>query len=105
MRATFARPFKQSREAISALSDQVLEAAAVRIRDMLGADRATLYIYDAAKEELRSRIAHTDGSAPLGNLYRSIDNQQAGATWSFYAQQPLLGTAAINDPFHVPIQP
>jgi putative ABC transport system ATP-binding protein len=54
-----------SREAIGALSDQVLEAAAVRIRDMLGADRATLYLYDAAKEELRSKIAHTSGAAPL----------------------------------------
>jgi putative ABC transport system ATP-binding protein len=54
-----------SREAIGALGDQVLEAAAVRIRDMLGADRATLYIYDAAAGELRSRIAHTDGGGPL----------------------------------------
>jgi putative ABC transport system ATP-binding protein len=54
-----------SREAISALSDQVLEAATVRIRDLLGADRATIYIYDAAREELRSRIAHTTGEIPL----------------------------------------
>jgi adenylate cyclase len=54
-----------SREAIGALSDQVLEAAAVRIRDMLGADRATLYLYDSTREELHSKIAHTDGAAPL----------------------------------------
>jgi len=54
-----------SREAIGALSDQVLEAAAVRIRDMLNADRATLYIYDAGKQELRSKIAHSSGQAPL----------------------------------------
>jgi putative ABC transport system ATP-binding protein len=62
----FLRTFEAgSREAIGALGDQVLEAAAVRIRDMLGADRATLYIYDAAKDVLRSKIAHTDGGAPL----------------------------------------
>lgn len=54
-----------SRDAIEALGDQVLEAAARRIRGMLNADRATLYLYDAEKEELRSRIAHSDGSVPL----------------------------------------
>jgi putative ABC transport system ATP-binding protein len=54
-----------SREAIGALSDQVLEAATVRIRDMLGADRATLYLYDATQEKLCSRIAHTEGGPPL----------------------------------------
>jgi putative ABC transport system ATP-binding protein len=53
------------REAIEALSDQVLEAATVRIRDMLNGDRATLYLYDAGNETLRSKIAHTDGGEPL----------------------------------------
>lgn len=62
----FLRTWEQgSREAIGALSDQVLDAAAIRIRDMLGADRATLYIYDAKTQQLQSRIAHTDGSAYL----------------------------------------
>jgi putative ABC transport system ATP-binding protein len=54
-----------SHEAIGAISDQVLEAAAVRIRDLLHADRATLYLYDAGKQELHSKIAHSDGQAPL----------------------------------------
>jgi putative ABC transport system ATP-binding protein len=54
-----------SREAIAALSDQVLEAAAVRIRNMLGADRATLYLYDESRAELHSKIAHSGGGAPL----------------------------------------
>lgn len=52
-------------EAIEALGDQVLEAATVRIRDMLNGDRATLYLYDAEQEVLRSKIAHTDRSVPL----------------------------------------
>jgi putative ABC transport system ATP-binding protein len=54
-----------SGEAIGALSDQVLDATAVRIRDVLSADRATLYIYDAERGELRSRIAHTEGATSL----------------------------------------
>jgi putative ABC transport system ATP-binding protein len=54
-----------SGEAIGALSDQVLEATAVRIRDVLHADRATLYVYDAERGELRSRIAHGEGTTPL----------------------------------------
>jgi len=54
-----------SRDAIGALSDQVLEAAAMRIRDMLGADRATLYIYDPVRKELNSRIAHSGGGDSL----------------------------------------
>ena len=52
-------------DAIEALGDQVLEAATLRIRDMLNGDRASLYLYDAEHELLRTRIAHSDGSVPL----------------------------------------
>jgi putative ABC transport system ATP-binding protein len=54
-----------SEEAIVALGDQVLAAATVRIRDMLNADRATLYLYDAQKAVLKSKIAHSEEDRPL----------------------------------------
>jgi adenylate cyclase len=54
-----------SRDAIEALGDQVLDAATARIRDMLNADRATIYIYDREKETLRSKIAHSNTADSL----------------------------------------
>ena len=54
-----------SRDAIEALGDQVLAAATARIRDMLNADRATIYIYDREKETLRSKIAHSNTADSL----------------------------------------
>jgi len=54
-----------SQDAIEALSDQVLNAATFRIRDMLNAERATMYLYDAESEALRSKIAHSDGTRSL----------------------------------------
>jgi len=52
-------------EAIEALGDEVLIAATARIRDMLNADRATLYLVDARQQVLRSKIAHASGAKPL----------------------------------------
>lgn len=52
-------------EATSTLLDQVLEAAAVRIRDMLHADRTTVYLVDQPKNTLYSRIAQHTGDEPL----------------------------------------
>jgi putative ABC transport system ATP-binding protein len=52
-------------EAIEALGDEVLVAATARIRDMLNADRATLYLVDAQQQVLRSKIAHAGGEKPL----------------------------------------
>jgi putative ABC transport system ATP-binding protein len=52
-------------EAIDALGDEVLIAATVRIRDMLNADRATLYLVDAERQILRSKIAHAGKERPL----------------------------------------
>jgi adenylate cyclase len=43
---------------------------------MLGADRATLYIYDPIKKELNSRIAHSEGG---GSLQISISAQSGVA--------------------------
>lgn len=54
-----------SQNAIEALGDEVLEAATRRIRDMLDADRATVYLYDAPREVLRSKIADAGGGQPL----------------------------------------
>lgn len=45
-------------EAIEALGDEVLTAATARIRDMLNADRATLYQVYPHQQVLRSKIAH-----------------------------------------------
>jgi len=54
-----------SEDAIEALSGQVLEAAAGRIRDMLNADRATMYLYDKEKEVLTSKLADSQGGKTL----------------------------------------
>jgi putative ABC transport system ATP-binding protein len=52
-------------DAIEALGDEVLQAATLRIRDMLNADRATLYVVDEKRGVLRSKIAHAGGQKPL----------------------------------------
>jgi putative ABC transport system ATP-binding protein len=52
-------------EAIEALGDEVLVAATARIRDILNADRATLYLVDTPQQVLRSKIAHAGGETPL----------------------------------------
>jgi putative ABC transport system ATP-binding protein len=54
-----------NQEAIDALMDQVLEAVTLRIRDILKADRATLYLVDRRNEVLRSKIAHHEGDRAL----------------------------------------
>ena len=52
-------------EATSTLLDQVLEAAAVRIRDLLHADRTTVFLVDPGRHLLYSRIAQHSGEEPL----------------------------------------
>jgi putative ABC transport system ATP-binding protein len=54
-----------NREAIEALLDQVLEAVTLKVRDLLRADRATLYLVDRAAGMLWSKIAHHAGERPL----------------------------------------
>jgi putative ABC transport system ATP-binding protein len=51
--------------AMEALIDQVLEAVTLKIKDLLRADRATLYLVDREKGQLRSKIAHHAGDKPL----------------------------------------
>ncbi len=50
-----------SQDAIDALSGQVLEAASARIRDMLNADRATMFLYDRRKKSGMLISALADG--------------------------------------------
>ena len=52
-------------EATSALVEHVTEATAVRIRELLGAERATVYLVDRENGRLVSKIAHHTGPEPL----------------------------------------
>jgi adenylate cyclase len=54
-----------SSESVSTMISQVLEAVTQKIRHVLNADRATLFLVDEARGILHSRIAHGDGGAPL----------------------------------------
>ncbi len=52
-------------ELLEGLLNQVLRAVTERIRDMLQAERATVFIVDRARGMLHSRIADTTGARPL----------------------------------------
>lgn len=52
-------------DATGALIDQVLDVTAERIRTILHAERTTVFVVDPAARELRSRVAHHTGEAPL----------------------------------------
>jgi putative ABC transport system ATP-binding protein len=52
-------------QAIQALLDQILEAVVFKIRELLGADRGTIFLVDRERGQLRSKIAETDSSQPL----------------------------------------
>jgi putative ABC transport system ATP-binding protein len=52
-------------DATRALLEQVMEVTAVRIRQLLGAERATVYIVDREHGLVRSKIAHHTGTDPL----------------------------------------
>jgi putative ABC transport system ATP-binding protein len=52
-------------QATSTLLHQVLEGAADRIRNLLHADRTTVYLVDRARGILQSKIAHHTGDEPL----------------------------------------
>jgi putative ABC transport system ATP-binding protein len=52
-------------EATRALLDQVLETTAIRIRKLLGAQRATVYLVERERGVVRSKLAHHSGSAPF----------------------------------------
>jgi putative ABC transport system ATP-binding protein len=52
-------------DATSSLLDQVLEVAAIRIRDMLGAERTTVFLVDRQHNQLWSKVAQHAGDQPL----------------------------------------
>src|SRR5215469_6286827 len=54
-----------NQEAVEALFDQMLEAVVLKIRELLHADRGTIFLVDREQQQLRSKIAHGDGSKPL----------------------------------------
>jgi putative ABC transport system ATP-binding protein len=52
-------------DATSSLLDQVLEVAAIRIRDMLRAERTTVFLVDRQHGQLWSKVAQHAGDEPL----------------------------------------
>jgi putative ABC transport system ATP-binding protein len=52
-------------EATGTLLDDVLDVAAIRIRDMLHAERTTVFLVDRERGRLRSKVAQHDGGEPL----------------------------------------
>jgi ABC exporter DevA family ATP-binding subunit len=54
-----------NQEAVGALFDQMLEAVTLKIRELLQADRGSIFIIDEKLGRLHSKIAHTDGAQPL----------------------------------------
>jgi putative ABC transport system ATP-binding protein len=54
-----------NQDAVGALFDQMLEAVTLKIRELLQAERGSLFIVDEKAGRLRSKIAHTDGGSPL----------------------------------------
>ena len=52
-------------QAIQALLDQILEAVTAKIRELLDADRGTIFMVDDERGVLRSKIAESDSSQPL----------------------------------------
>ncbi len=52
-------------QAVQAMLDQILEAVVLKIRELLDADRGTIFLVDPERGELRSKIAESDSSEPL----------------------------------------
>src|SRR5204863_2717456 len=50
---------------VGALFDQMLEAVTLKIRELLHADRGSIFIVDEKAGQLHSKIAHTDDAKPL----------------------------------------
>jgi putative ABC transport system ATP-binding protein len=52
-------------QVVSGLVAQVLEAVTLKIRDLLAADRGSIFVVDHAKGLLWSKVAHHPGTVPL----------------------------------------
>ena len=61
----FTREQGTGAEAVGAFFDQMLEAVTLKIRDLLHAERGTVFLVDNSRRRLRSRIAHAEGDKPL----------------------------------------
>ncbi|MBI4371671.1 MAG: ATP-binding cassette domain-containing protein [Elusimicrobia bacterium] len=83
------------REALEALTDQMLEAVTLKVRDMLSAERAAIFLVDAERGQLRSKLASGDGTRPLA-IEIPLSTGIAGRTAS-------TGRAAnVPDPYACP---
>ncbi len=76
-------------EVVKALLDELLEGFASKIRTLLNADRATLYLVDFERGMLHSKIAQTEGGAPL-EIHIPISSGIAGRV--------ALSGSALNIP-------
>jgi putative ABC transport system ATP-binding protein len=54
-----------NKKAADALLDEILEALALKISGLIGADRATVYLIDETSGHLRSKFAQQDAAEPL----------------------------------------
>ncbi len=82
-------------DATRTLVEQVLEVTAVRVRELVGAERATVYLVDKQRAELRSRIAHHAGNEPL-EIRMPVGTGIAGRVAA------RGETMNIADPYHHP---
>ena len=83
------------RKATASLLDEILKALAMKIRALIGADRATVYFVDEARAQLRSQFAQQDSSSPL-EISFAIDRGIAGRV------ARTGETLNISDPYHHP---
>ncbi|HEY3739187.1 MAG TPA: GAF domain-containing protein, partial [Bryobacteraceae bacterium] len=84
-----------NKDLIEGITVRVLEATAMKIRDLLDADRATLFIVDRSSSTLWSKIAQHEGHDPL-DIRIPLTRGLAG----FVARtgEPLLVDDASHDP-------
>lgn len=52
-------------EAVQALMDEILETVLLKIRELLDADRGTIFLVDHERGQLRSKVAESTGTKPL----------------------------------------
>jgi len=84
-----------NQEAVGALVDQMLEAVTLRIRNVLQADRGTIFIIDEQAGLLRSRLAHGEGDERI-DIQIPIGTGIAGHVAS------TGETRNISDPYNHP---
>jgi putative ABC transport system ATP-binding protein len=84
-----------NQEAIDGLVAQVLEAVTVKIRELLQAERATIFLIDEPRGLMRSKIAHHAGDRPLTI---EIPSSQGIAGHVARTGEPVNATDAYDDP-------